>query len=230
MSLVFAGLLVDLYPLFTHRSFAWPYSIRPIFWLMTLGALGLVLGPWVGSQWFTVPGLVLHLTGTLWLLANVIVPVWPTRLVRSPGIWHLVTSYVWILAPVFIAPLIILNVPGFAGAGVEANVPQALIYGWVLQFGYALLPYLLRRALLPDEEARLGGNWFSLMTVHLGGVLLWASIFAGDNQTLLHGVAYVFWVLSMLPMTVEVWRIVRRGVTRLDTNAPSLASERAGGH
>jgi hypothetical protein len=31
-------------------------------------------------------------------------------------------------------------VSGCPGAGIEQNAPQALIYGWVLQFGYALLP------------------------------------------------------------------------------------------
>ena len=49
MSLVFAGLLIDLYPQFTGRELAWPRSVKAIFWLMSWGALGLVLGPWTGS-------------------------------------------------------------------------------------------------------------------------------------------------------------------------------------
>jgi len=44
-SLTFAGLLVDFYPAFSGRRLAWPHSIPALFWLMTLGALGLVLGP-----------------------------------------------------------------------------------------------------------------------------------------------------------------------------------------
>lgn len=212
MSLVFAGLLIDLYPHFAKRPLAWPRSIRPIFWLMTLGALGLVLGPWLKSNWFSVPGLILHLSATIWLLLNVIKPLWGDWQAWTPGMWHLVTAYFWILAPVLVAPLIILGVPGFPGAGIEQSAPQALIYGWVLQFGYALLPYLFARFLLPAQPAKLGGNWFSLITVHLGGVFLWASIFITTYQAPLHGIAYVLWTLSALPIVAELWRIVRAGL------------------
>jgi cytochrome c oxidase cbb3-type subunit I len=217
MSLFFAGLIVDLYPRFAGRSLAWPRSIKPIFWMMTLGALGLVIGPWVNSLTFSVPGLVLHLTATTWLLLNVIKPLlMDAQVWRSPGIWHLVTSYAWILAPVLVAPLIIFKVPGFPGAGIEQNAPQALIYGWALQFGYAIIPYLFARLFLPNEPARLGGNWGSLLAVHLGGVFLWASIFNPPYYELLHGIAYLLWSLSMLPIVAALWRIVRDGLVRLD--------------
>ena len=218
MSLVFAGLLVDLYPQFAGRPLAWPRSITPIFWMMTVGALGLVLGPWFGSLYFTVPGLVLHLSATIWLLANVIQPLWKDRPTWTPGIWHLVLSYFWILAPVMVAPLIILGVPGFPGAGIEQNAPQALIYGWVLQFGYAFLPFFFRRAFLPDEPSRLGGSGLSLVTVNLGGFFLWASIFLEPYYGLLHGTAYALWLVSMLPIAREVWQIVARGMKRYESD------------
>lgn len=217
MSLAFAGLMVDLYPSFTGRELAWPRAIWPTFWMMTLGALGLVLGPWLPSLYFSAPGLVLHLSATVWLAANMVKPIWgDTFARRGAGIWHLVTAYAWILAPVLVAPLIILKVPGFPGAGIEQNAPQALIYGWMLQFGYALIPYVLRRALLPSEPARLGGNWFSLVTAHAGGVFLWASIFVTDYQALLHGTAYALWVVSLAPVTAEIWRIFRLGIAAIE--------------
>jgi len=209
MSLIFAGLLVDLYPSFSGHSFQWKRSITPIFWMMTLGALGLVLGPWFKSNLFSVPGLILHLSATIWLLLNVIKPLLHDRRLWSSGIFHLVTSYVWILAPVLIAPLIILGVPGFPGAGIEQNAPQALIYGWVLQFGYAIIPLLFRRIFTPEAQPRLGGSWFSLVTVHLGGVLLWSGIFLQDAQAVLHGTAYALWFVSMLPIAYELWKIIR---------------------
>lgn len=215
MSLVFAGLLVDLYPSFAGRSLAWPRSITPIFWMMTLGALGLVLGPWFQSNLFSVPGLILHLSATVWLLLNVIKPLTGDRKLRTPGMLHLITAYVWILAPVLVAPLIILQVPGFPGAGIEQNAPQALIYGWVLQFGYAIIPLLFRRTFLPDSPPKLGGNWFSLIAVHLGGVFLWAGIFLHEYQATLHGVAYGLWFASMLPIAYELWQIVRGGISHL---------------
>ena len=209
MSLIFAGLLVDLYPSFSGHVFQWKHSITPIFWMMTFGALGLVLGPWFKSNLFSVPGLILHLSATIWLLLNVIKPLMDDRRSWSAGMFHLVTSYLWILAPVLIAPLIILGVPGFPGAGIEQNAPQALIYGWVLQFGYAIIPLLFRRTFSPQVPARLGGNWFSLITVHLGGVLLWLGIFVQDAQAVLHGTAYGLWFVSMLPIAYELWKIVR---------------------
>ena len=229
MALVFAGLIVDLYPDFAGRSLAWPQSLKPIFWMMTLGALLLVLGPWVQSTWFTVPGILLHLSATGWLLLNVIKPLRGERSAWGPGLWHLLTSYVWIIAPVLVAPLIILKVPGFPGAGIEQNAPQALIYGWVLQFAYALLPYLFTRFFLPNEPAKLGGSWFTLLTVHLGGVFLWASIFITDSYTVLHGTAYALWAASLIPIVFDLWRIARKGWSRLESQsvAPFAESGRA---
>ncbi|MCP4357009.1 MAG: hypothetical protein GY796_03200 [Chloroflexi bacterium] len=215
MSLVFAGLLVDMYPTWAKRPLAWPRSIKFIFWMMTVGALGLVLGPWFKSNYFSVPGLILHLTATIWLLLNVIKPVWGDREAWSqPGIWHLVMSYFWILAPVLMAPLIIFGVPGFPGAGIEQNAPQALIYGWVFQFGYALLPYFFYRAFLPQEQPQLGGSWFSLITVNLGGIFLWSSIFITDYHGLLHGTAYALWAVSIIPIASQIWRIVYTGLAQ----------------
>lgn len=217
LTLVFAGLLVDMYPAWAKRPLAWPRSITPIFWMLTIGALGLVIGPWVKSNWFSVPGIVLYLAATIWLLLNVIKPLLGDREVWSqPGIWHLITSYFWILAPVLVAPLIILSVPGFPGAGIEQSAPQALIYGWVLHFGYAFMPYFFGRMFLPDKEAKLGGSWFSLVTVHLGGAFLWASIFMTAYQGLLHGMAYVLWSLSLIPIVHTLWQMVRSGLAHLD--------------
>ncbi len=226
MSLMFAGLLVDLYPRFAGRSLAWPRSITPIFWMMTVGALGLVLGPWFQSNLFSVPGLILHLSATIWLVLNVIKPLVGDGKLRTAGMLHLITSYVWILAPVLVAPLIILKVPGFPGAGIEQNAPQALIYGWVLQFGYAMIPLLFRRMFLPATPSKLGGNWFSLITVHLGGILLWAGIFLHEYQAELHGVAYGLWFVSMLPIAYELWQIVRSAMNNLqDKDADPVAAE-----
>lgn len=208
MALMFAGLFIDLFPTAIGKEWPWPRAITPIFWLLVVGALGLVLGPWVKSNWFTVPGLVMHMAGTIWLLTGVIKMLagdrWPV------GAWHMITSYFWFFAPVLVAPMIILKVPGFPGAGIENNAPQALIYGWVLQFGYALLPYVFTRVFLSDQKAQLGGNWFSLVAVHVGGALFWAGIFLTDLQGALHGTAYTLWVLSMLPIVVQLWQIVQR--------------------
>jgi cytochrome c oxidase cbb3-type subunit I len=196
---------------------------------MTLGALGLVIGPWLGGAlWATVPGLLLHLAATIWLVVIAVRAFFAAGLNGEPGPWHLITAYVWILAPVSIAPLIILDVPGFPGAGIEATAPQALVYGWVLQFGYALIPYFTRRALLQPSHpqfggsgqasgsGQLGGSWFSLATIHIGSALVWASIFIVPYQDLLHGAAYAFYGISLFPIALQLWRIVSRGLGQLE--------------
>lgn len=226
MALVFAGLLVDLYPDFANRPLAWPRSITPIFWMMTLGALGLVLYPWLHSLWFAVPGLILHLGATIWLLLNVVKPLWGDRRAWTPGMWHLVTAYVWVLVPILVTPWIIFEIlPGHLQIAVDQNAPQALIYGWVLQFGYALLPYVFAKVLLPGQMPKLGGNWFSLITVHLGGIFIWISIFSQAYQATLHGIGYAFWVVSALPILLELWRIMRTGLTRIERNELTSLSE-----
>jgi hypothetical protein len=221
MSLMFAGLLIDLYPSFAKRSLAWERSLTPIFWMMTLGAFLLVLGPWFKNEYFSVPGILLHLPATLWLVLNVIKPYFGEKI--PVGVVHIASSYFWIALPVLVAPMILLKVPGFPGAGIEANAPQALVYGWVLQFSYALIPYLFARFFLPKEESKLGGNWFSLFAAHLGGAFLWASIFVKEYQAILHGTAYTFWLISMIPILIDLWRITRAGFARLEVDGDAAS-------
>ncbi|MCA9905352.1 MAG: hypothetical protein KC547_15960 [Anaerolineae bacterium] len=210
MSLVFAGLIVDLYPGFAGRSLAWPRSITRIFVMMTLGALGLVLGPWFQSNLFTVPGMLLHVAATIWLVLNMVKPLVGDAKLRTPGMLHLVTSYVWIIVPILMAPLILLQVPGVPGPIIEQNAPQALIYGWVLQFAYALIPLLVQRYLLGEQHATFGGTWLSLLSVNIGSALVWASIFIVPLRPVLHGTAYLFYSLSMLPIAWQFARMVRQ--------------------
>ncbi|MDX9992273.1 MAG: hypothetical protein RBS68_09520 [Anaerolineales bacterium] len=216
MSLVFAGLLVDFIPMITGRPLGSARDIRLIFWGMTLGAFGLVLGPWLGGSLPpTVIGLVLHLAATAWLMVLMIRALKASGKFSGAGAWHLVSSYLWILAPVLVAPLIIL---GFIdGAPVEATAPQALIYGWVLQFGIALVPYVARRFFLKDENPPLGGCWGSLAAASLGSILVWVSIFAGTLGGLLYGLGFALYALALVHPLKELAEIARRGLHKLES-------------
>lgn len=207
MSLVFAGLIVDMYPRWTGRALAWPRSQTAIFWMMSLGALGLVLGPWFNSLFFTVPGLVLHLSATGWLLANMIKPLWGDAAAWTPGVAHLIGGYVWIVAPVLVAPFLILGIGELPGAAIEGNAPQALIYGWLLQVGIAIVPYFFRRLVWPQQSAALGGDWFSVVSAHVGSIFLWMGIFVVPARGLLHGIAYGWWTIALISFTLTLWRI-----------------------
>jgi len=216
MSLVFAGLLIDMYEVWTKRPFANPKSINAIFWLMTLGAFGLVFGPWFANTYILVPGLLMHLAATAWLLFNVIKPLWGEKGAWTAPIAHLIGSYFWILAPVLMAPFVLFGVGNLPGQTIESTAPQALIYGWLLQFGFAIVPYFFTRILLPDEEAVLGGTWWSFIFINLGAVLLWVSIFVTSARGLIHGSAYLMWTIALLPIVAQLWRIVRAGLARLE--------------
>ncbi|MCA9996633.1 MAG: hypothetical protein KDE56_12830 [Anaerolineales bacterium] len=216
MSLVFAGLLVDLYPVWAKRPFANPKAITPIFWMMTLGAFGLVFGPWFANTYLLVPGLLLHLAATVWLLVNIIKPLWGDWPAWTAGLAHLIVAYFWILAPILMAPFVLFEIPGVPGPTIEATAPQALIYGWMLQFGFAILPYFFTRILLPDRPAQLGGTWFSFAFINLGSLFLWTSIFISSTQPILHGLAYLLWVIALLPIVNQLWRIIRTGLARLE--------------
>lgn len=214
MSMVFAGLLIDLYPKFSGHDLAWPHSVKWIYWMMNVGAFFLVLAPWTGIMIPLAPlGIVLHLASTILLLTNILKPIWGTTQIRQVGIWHIVTSYIWIIVPVLFAPLVILNAAGLASKGIEGNAPQALIYGWVLQFAFAMLPLAFRIIFQADKEARLGGNWFSFSAVHLGAIIFWVSIFLPDMLKTMQGVAYALWLLAMLPIVWEIWQIVRESIS-----------------
>ncbi|MEZ4672193.1 MAG: hypothetical protein R3E39_30165 [Anaerolineae bacterium] len=45
-----------------------------------------------------------------------------------------------------------------------------------------MIPLLFRHVFLPDTPAKLGGNWLSLIAVHLGGIFLWGGIFLQEYQ------------------------------------------------
>lgn len=208
MSLVFAGLIVDLYPQWTGRALAWPGSVRPIFWMMTFGALAAVLGPWLVVTPLMALGVIIHQVATAWLVVNMIKPLRGTAVAQKPGIWHVITAYAWQFVIVLATPLIVILSPGFSLAGVEQTAPQVLIYGWMLQFGYAMIPYLLRRTFSPKQEAALGGSWFSLAAAHIGGIFLAASIAFSGQAALMLGIAYLWWVVSLLPIARQLLHIL----------------------
>ena len=216
MSLVFAGLLVDFIPMITGRALGEKKSIDSIFWGMTLGAFGIILGPWIPAEISlppTVVGLVLHLSATVWLMVLMTRTLKASGHLNHAGGWHLVASYLWILLPVLVAPLIVLK---FIQSGpVESTAPQPLIYGWVLQFGIALIPYIFRRYLLKEKNPALGGSWLTLTLLTLGGLIVWVSIFV-PFESVLYGIGFVFYTLAFIQPLKELLDIVRAATKKFE--------------
>ena len=199
-SMVLAGMLFDLYPSFTGRQLAAPRMITPIFWLMAVGALGLVSGPWAAVDTFTVIGLVLHTIGTVLMLFILIKPLWGKWPEWTSGVWHLILAYVWFLLAVVVAPLVVAG--GVVGAEVAGSGGPILIFGWILQLGFALIPFLFKRSMMPEQPSRLGGTWFSLVAANGGSLLYWISLFLAAGRSPLRGVAYLLWIVSLLPIVL----------------------------
>jgi len=68
---------------------------------------------------------------------------------------------------VLAVPLLVVLRPGFSAAGIEQTAPQVLIYGWMLQFGYVVLPYLLK------SSYAASGSRAEWIVVQPGGCPLW---------------------------------------------------------
>jgi hypothetical protein len=114
-----------------------------------------------------------------------------------------------------VAPLILTHV--IESGPVESIAPQALIYGWVLQFGVALVPYIARRFFLKADSPQLGGSWLSLAGVTLGSIFVWVSIFLVDMRGLLYGIGFALYALAMLPPLKELFEIARDGFKKIES-------------
>lgn len=196
--LFFAGLLVDLLPALTGRPLAGRRSVDAIFGVLALGALLLLLAPWLGiGRPLLAPGMAALLLGVAALIVALARQLGRAGLFAQPGAWHLLLAYGWILIPAAATPLLLLGPLSLPMAEVETTAPQTLIYGWIAQLLYAVLPYGAARWLLRAPAPRLGGSWLSLATVNLGAALIWASILLTGARAPLHAAAYLLLGLSL---------------------------------
>ncbi len=224
MSLVFVGFFIDLYPVWTKRELSNPKAITPIFWMMTLGALGLVISPWVSSKTIAALGALPHTVANIWLLIIAIKPLKgdSNKEAHTPGITHLLFSYFWLFAPLSMAPFVIFDIESpLPASALESTTPQALIYGWLLQFGFAILPYFFYRFFIDEKGAKLGGTWVSFALVNIGSLFLWASILILPMRAVLHGTAYMLWALSFIPVVLDLWGTVKTGMEKAETAVSS---------
>ena len=112
------------------------------------------------------------------------------------------------------APTILLGV--FEPGPIESTAPQALIYGWVLQFGIALIPYIARRFFLKEENPQLGGGWMSLAAVTFGSILVWVSIFLVPARGVLYGIGFALYALALVHPLKELIEIARDGMKKIE--------------
>jgi len=220
--IVVAGVILNVLPALFGRELARPQWVKPTFWLMSVGAFALWLGPYIGVIVIMGGGLLLYVIGLALTLAN----FYLTRRALAPAAGqgaqgpqgtHLFASYIWVVAPALATlAYVILGPQQISLAALEAGVTQGLVYGWILQIVLAFLPALSRRilsgngewgpALRPDEGSR-----FSLILLNLSVAVVWlASIVLPWNQG--RGpvtVAYIFLIVATLPYLRIFWQTLR---------------------
>lgn len=185
LALVAAGSLYLLVPIYANRPLARPRWQRPTFWLLVLGAAGLVVGPWLGMHAFTFGGLGLYAIGVLLLLINLITTFKAGR--RTAAGHHFLWAYLWMIVPVPIAPFVLLTPNLIPAAQVEASATTGLVYGWILQMVMGGITWIILRLRDPQdgyvEQGRVAvntelqpieaGTPWSVVAINVGVGLLW---------------------------------------------------------
>ncbi len=209
LSLVFAGVLFTLMPGLFHRPLATERTARLLFLGLTVGALGLVVGPWWGgprSVPISVVGLLIHLITTITLVLLAYRAFRAAGVLSQPGPWHVLLSYLWFFFPMFMVPFVVFHWGSISGERIEGTAPQALIYGWVLPWGLALVPYAVDKYLLNAKTPQLGGSWLSLVLVNGGAVLIWLGIFVEPASAWLYGLGYLVLAIAALVVAMPTGR------------------------
>lgn len=210
LALIVADFLLEHIPAAIGQPLRWPRLVPATALLLIVGALGLVSGPWLGVLPLTMLGIVLYVTGTALLVANLAATVAAGRH-WTPNVGHLLVAYLWMLVPAVIAP-IILGITGKLPTGaVEAAAVSGLVAGWVLQIVLGALPLRLR-SLRPDA-ARWDGWWGSVALLNLGVLVIWVSAFVSstDGATWLTVAGYGAVTLASLPPLVAILRMLLTG-------------------
>lgn len=208
-SLLLARFLVQLVQVPEDEQRGWQRSVTATFWLMFAGALGLTLGPWLESGPLQAAGLAAHTAGTLWLLIQWVRGQRRARAFALPSALHLVTAYFWQMVTVVAAPLVVFMPDGVIARQVATQGGPILVYGWLLQYSYALIPFLFSVTLQPDRRPTLGGSWLGLVAGHAGTALYVAGLLAADVRPALHTAGYALWAISAMPVVVALWRLLQ---------------------
>jgi hypothetical protein len=208
-SLTFAGMLIDLYPGFAKRTLALPRSFNAILGLFIAGGVALVIAPWIGDNTVMIVGLLLHHAATGLLVYNIVKPLIGDRNAWNAGVVHLVAAYAWILAGLAVVPITVFGSLQVPMERVEANAPLILVFGWVLQYVFAVAPYIFARILAPNQSAHLGGNRVSLFALNVGTLFIFAAIISETYQAIFAALAFGLWAIAILPIARNIWERVR---------------------
>ncbi len=200
-AIVFSGFLFEMFPQLRPKKILGKSMEIIVFALMFVGASGLVIGPWLDIGWPAVVGLIMHTAGILVLLGYLVALLVKNKEVRHPGYAHIVSSYFWLLMAVIVAPYIVANASdSFPVEEVAGGGGPILIYGWIMTFLAAALPFFTPKSRPAPAAGSVGGSWYSLAFMHIGSIFFWAALFLPPVQKMLRAGAFFFWLLGILPL------------------------------
>lgn len=204
LALLVAGVLIERIPAHLNTPLRFPGLVPLTAWLLIIGAIGLVVGPWAAILPLTILGIGVYVAGTALLLANL------TGTVRAARGWtanltHLLIAYVWMVVPAIAAPLIVLATGRLPTDRVETAAVAGLVAGWILQIVVgAFIPGFYRTT--PDP-ARSNGSWLAVISINVGVTGLWLSpVVADDLASLLVVIGYTLIVIGLLPPLASLLR------------------------
>lgn len=214
--LVLAGVALNVLPALFGRSLARPAWVRPTFWLMTVGAFLLWLGPYSGVRLATGAGLLVYVSGVGLMLAN----VWQTlrRPAPVPSVLSVqwLVSYLWIAAPAVAAVVFALLRPQrLTVAAAELGVMQGLIYGWILPIVLGFLPAVGGRVLGGAEDwnppiSPAEGSRASVILLNLAVAVIWLAsiVLPWEQARPIVAAAYGLLIVATLPYVRRLMRMV----------------------
>lgn len=202
LALVVAGVLLDRIPALLGQPLRFPGTVPATGWLLIVGAIGLVVGPWAAILPLTILGIAVYVVGTALLLANLIGTALPAR-GWTPNLTHLLVAYVWMVVPAVAAPLIVLATGQLPTSRVETAAVAGLVAGWIFQIVIgAFVPGLVR-----EQPGSLDGSWASVVALNLGVLLFWISPLVGERTTAtLTAAGYALIVGGSLPPLASLLR------------------------
>lgn len=207
LAMIVAGFLLERIPTALGQPLRWPRLVSGTSWLLILGALGLVAGPWLGILPFTMAGIVIYVAGTALLVVNLAATAIAARR-WTANIGHLLVAYLWMIVPAGVAPVILALTGKLPTGAVEAAAVSGLIAGWVLQIVLGALPMRLRE--MRHHASGWDGWWLSVVLLNLGVLLIWIAAFvsSADVPFSLTVAGYTLVVLASVPPLIAILRLL----------------------
>ncbi|WP_455449480.1 hypothetical protein [Natrinema thermotolerans] len=217
LALVVAGVLLTVLPelLGTDRRF--PRARTITYWGLTIGAAGLVVGPWTARHELTIGGLVIYVVGTGALLASVVGTYRHSERRRDSRIALVLGAYFWLLVPVPIAPFVLLFPTAVPAAAIERAAINGLVFGWLLQLAMAFLPVVAVAAgrdsvefvdaIAAAAETGPQPSWIQVGSANAGMLLLWLTAvpLADGVASLLAPGGYLLLAAAWAVFVVDLW-------------------------